>query len=433
MFKHAYVRGIQNTLVQAGHAVFPDEDTAAKVADYIADRVDFDPLKGVSHETTAKLAEHIVDASNEFKKQAGFKPGAFAKVASVEDLSQLAHRHVLHLMEKAAEGSTIEGGDKGNKETQSTHAEAKMDLAARPQGYAEDSRGKTDVDTRPGAVGKEEEQPAKPGESPSGSNSVTDQSKTSSLEDLVKKIAATGSTIMGGDKGNKPAQAPHAEAKMDHAQRPEGYAVMPGQGDLGEMMKHFGQGSHVGKEQPNPAAPKQSPSGTNSVVQTSQKSAQDEAWLSVFKKTAAEIMPYLGTMNDDTKVAHVRACMGLTTEEKAHYLTGLQKTAADTTSLPPGSRGDSYQKHDPDATHSRPGAYDGRKANQGTKQAGELPDFLKQKMEEKKEEGGEKKEPPMAADGDKKDEKKDEEKKEASLADHIRRISAAQQAAAPNA
>ena len=112
------------------------------------------------------------------------------------------------------------------------------------------------------------------------------------------------------------------------------------------------------------------------------------------------------------------------------YLTGLQKSAADKTAaeLPPGSRSN-YQEHNPDATHSRPGAYDGRKGNQGTKQA-EMPDFLKKKEDGDKDEkkDDEKKDdgafPGAAPPFGKKEEKKDDEKKEASLADHFRRIAA---------
>ena len=37
MFKKSYVRGITTALVQSGHAAFPSEEMAAKVADHIAD------------------------------------------------------------------------------------------------------------------------------------------------------------------------------------------------------------------------------------------------------------------------------------------------------------------------------------------------------------------------------------------------------------
>ena len=434
MFKNAYVRGVQNALIQSGHVAFPDEETACKVADYIANASKIDPLAegGIPTQVTAKIAEAVIDASNWFKDK-GYKAASFSKLASMDDLSKLAHQHTMDLMQKAAEGSTIEGGDKGNSEK--TTAEGKMDEKARPDGYAENSRGKTDVDVRPGQVGKEEEHPNKPSESPSGDNSVKEQSRTAALLSFIKKTAE-GSTILGGDKGNK--EPTNAEGKMDTAMRPPGYAVLPGQGSLGELMQRFDGQSAVGKEAPHPNAPSNSPSGSNSIIETSGKNAEDQAYLMVFKKTASEVGQYLPAgLTDDIKVAHVRACMGMTNEERAHYLHGLQKEAATKTAstpanVPPGSRSDGYQKHDPEATHSRDGHYDGRNANQGTKQA-ELPPFIQDKIDAKKEEGGEKKdekgekkdENPFAKKDDEKKEEKKEDEKEGSLASHLRRIASA--------
>lgn len=442
MFKQAFVRGVQNALIQGGHVVFSDDDSATKVADYIASRMDFDPVNNaVPREVTFKVATAIVEASAYLQKQAGFKAASYTKVASVDDLSKLAHAHALDVMQKAAEGSNYEGGDKGN--TENSSAEGKMDAAARPPGYAENSLGKTEVDTKPGAVGKEQEQPAKPAETPAGSNSVIDQSKTSALGVLISKLAQ-GSNFTGGDKGNT--ENTSAEAKMDASLRPPGYAVLPSQGALGELMNQAKGPAIIGRETPHPVQPGESPSGTNSLTQHSAKAASESHYVSLFKETAAEVSPYLpGAMHEDTKIAHVRACMGMTTPEKAQYLQGLQKEAADNTAaLPPGSRGDHYQQHTPEATHSRPGAYDGRKGNQGTKQA-ELPPFIQEKIDAKKDGGGDDKKdddkkdgggafpgaaPPFGKkdDGDKKDdkdEKKDDEKKdekEASLRDYFRRI-----------
>ena len=438
MFKHAYVRGIQTALVNSGAATFPDETTANKVADYIAGHVDFDPQQ-VPANVTLKLAQHIVDASEELKKRPGFKAASWNKLATWDDVHALADKNAVQLMTKAAEGSTIEGGDKGNDEGQSPAGETKMDTSQRPPGYAEDSRGKTDVDTKPGAVGKEETQPNAPKETDSKPNSVEEQSRTASatLESLFRK-AAEGSTIMGGDKGNK--EMSSAEAKMDASQRPPGYAVLPTQGGLGEMMKHITGPAVVGKETTQPNAPAESPGGSNSLTQTSAKAAAEDPYIALFKKTASEIHDYLPPqLEDDDKVAHVRACMGLTTQEKAYYLADLQKTAAVRTAgtpaaVPPGSRSDGYAQHSPEATHSRPGAYDGRRGNQGTKSAeeGGLPPFMKkdEKSDDKKDDD---------KDGDKKDGDDDKDKdlppwlkkdkeKEAALKDAFRRITEAQRA-----
>lgn len=444
MFKNAYVRGIQTALINQGIAAFPDKNTADKVADYIADRVDVDLTKGVPRETTHKVATDLVAASDWIAKQPGFKAAAWNKLATWDDVLKLAEDNATSLMEKAAEGSTIEGGDKGNTQGESPAGETKMDAAQRPPGYAEDSRGKTDVDTKPGAVGKEETQPNAPKETDSKANSVEEQSKTSATLGSLFRKAAEGSTILGGDKGNK--EPTTGEGKMDMAQRPPGYAVLPSQGSLGEMMKLVTGPAVIGKETAQPNKPAESPSGSNSLTEHSAKAAAEDPYIALFKKVATEINEYLPSgMDDDTKIATVRACMGLTTNEKAHFLSGLQKEAAEKTAaapanVPPGSRSN-YSEHTPEATHSRPGAYDGRKGNQGTKAAEDMPPFMK-KDDDKDEKKDEKK------DGDKgglpsfiqdkidakKDgggEKKDDDKeKEASLRATMRRITEAQRAGA---
>lgn len=445
MFKHAYVRGIQTALVNSGHAVYPDEPTAHKVADYIADRVEINLEHDVPRAVGEKVATQLLEASEWFKRQPTFKAASWNKLATWEDVRALADRSAEQLMVKAAEGSTIEGGDKGNTQGESPQGETKMDAGQRPPGYAENSRGKTDVDTKPGAVGKEETQPNAPAETDHKPNSVEDQSKTSALRALFQK-AAEGSTIMGGDKGNQ--EPTTGEGKMDLAARPAGYAVLPSQGALGEMMAHVKGPAVIGRETAQPNRPSETPSGSNSVTETSAKAASEDPFMVLFKKTAAEIHEFLpNEMNEASKIATVRACMGLTTQEKFHYITGLQKEAAERTAaapapVPPGSRTDMYKQHSPEATHSRPGAYDGRGGNQGTKSAedGGFPPFMKKDDEGKKDEGGEKKDdgekknlPPWLQgkkddDGDKKKDD-DGDKKEASLRDMFRRVAGAQAAA----
>lgn len=432
MFKQAYARGVALALIQSKHAEFADGGDAIKVADFIAANLDFDPAK--PGDATLKIAKTVIEASQKLQQQRpGFKAASFDRIETMPDLEKLAADNATHLMEmaeKLAEGSTIEGGDKGNMQGESPQGETKMDAGQRPPGYAEDSRGKTEVDTRPGAVGKEQDQPNKPHESPAGENSVTDQSKTSSLADLMRKIAE-GTTILGGDKGNK--EPTTAEGKMDMTQRPHGYAVLPMQGGLGELMSQAKGPAIIGRETAQPNKPSESPGGSNSITQHSAKAAAEDPWVTVFKKTAAECVPYMPpTLTEDEKIAHVRACMGLQTTEKAAYLKGLQasqeRTAAAPGPVPPGSRSDGYVQHTPDATHSRPGAYDGRKGNQSkAAEEGGLPFFMRKdddkKDDDKKDDDGEKKENPFAK-------KDDEKEKEAAMRNTIKRINDAMQAGA---
>lgn len=427
MFKHAFVRGTMAALINHDAVAFPDEVTATKVADYIASRIEIDVNKPIPQEAVRKVASELVAASDWIKRnQPHVKAASFTKLATWEDVYALAGVHVEDLMTKAAEGSTIEGGDKGNKEP--TTGEGKMDMSARPDGYAEHSLGKTDVDTRPGTVGKEEPQPSPPSESPSGSNSVTEHSRTASVAALFRK-AAEGSTILGGDKGNT--EPTTGEGKMDMSQRPQGYATLPHQGAPGAMAAMIGGAAVIGKETPHPNAPSESPSGSNSLTQHSAKAAAEDPYLALFKKTANEIVQYIpAALSDETKIAHVRACMGLEKSEKAAYLGRLQydaKVASEKAAVEAASSGRRY---------------DGRNANQRkSAEDGALPPFMKRDDDDKKSDGDDKK---SDGDGDKKDskppwlqdkiddkksdgddKKSDDDKKEAALRDHVARISAA--------
>jgi hypothetical protein len=398
MFKHAYVRGIQSALINSDAVAFPNEETANKIADHIADRFDIDMSKAIPAEVTRKVAQEVVAASDWIKKnQPNVKAASFAKFASWDEVRAAGDAHAEQVMHKAAEGSTIEGGDKGNKEP--TSGEGKMDASARPEGYATNSLGKTDVDTKPGTVGKEEPQPAAPHESPSGSNSVVEHSRTASIADIFRK-AAEGSTILGGDKGNK--EPTTGEGKMDMQQRPEGYALLPSQGAPGAIPALVGGAAVVGKETPHPNGPNESPGGTNSLTEHSAKAASEDPYVALFKKIATEVVQYIPhALSEDEKIAHVRACMGMTLDEKARYLGQLQADVKEAAAAPvaPASNGRRY---------------DGRNANQRPKSAedGALPPFMKK-------------------DDDKKDDDKpSEEKKEAALRDHVARISAALRGAA---
>ncbi len=411
MFKQAYVRGVVNGAVHSGLAAFP-AGTQEKVADFIASRLDiplYDEKTGAALEVpaavTVKVAEAVLEASNAYK-QAGHQAAPAVKIASVEDLAQVAHAHVLDLM-KQAEGSTIEGGDKGNHEP--TTGEGKMDAAARPAGYAEDSRGKTEVDTKPGAVGKEEPSPNAPSNSPSGDNSATDQSRTASLANLIQKMAE-GSTILGGDKGN---EAPHsAEGKMDVAMRPAGYGMLPHQGAPGSLAALISGAAVVGKEMPHPNAPANHPAGTNSLLAHSQKAAAEDPFIALFKKVAEEVSPYLPEMGDDEKIAHIKTMMGFTTEQKAAHITGLQRSKSAAAVTAPTATA-------PVAGYAH---YDGKTANQ--KVAEGLPAALAEHMFKAKD-GEKSKDDDKKPEDKKPEDKKEDEKKEGSLLDRIRNIAAA--------
>jgi hypothetical protein len=254
------------------------------------------------------------------------------------------------------------------------------------------------VDTKPGAVGKESDQPAGPSNTPSGSNSAEEQSRTASFNRMLRKLAE-GSNMEGNDKGND--EPTTAEGKMDEKNRPAGYAVLPNAGDLGAMAALSSGSAIIGKEMPNPAGPSNSPSGTNSVIEHTNKAANAE-YIELFKKTAKAVMPYLpASLSEDEKIAQIRILLPMSVEKKAEHIFALKTAAATPAAAAPGKT----------ASGKR---YDGRQANQRPK-AAELGDLL-QSMENH--DGGDKKK----NDGDDDDDKKkkcDDKEKDASLLDRI--------------
>lgn len=327
MFKRAFVRGIQSTLVANDRAVYPDEKIAAEVADYIADSLDFDPLSDtMTYDKVAELANHLIDASNELLKQ-GHKADPSVKTASLKDLTKLAHENAIALMQKAAEGTTLDPGNQGNKEE--TSAEGKNDKAYRPDGYAENSRGTTEIDTKPGEVGAMKDHPTGPANSPAGSNSLT-EGKSASLTETLRKMAQ-GTTLSPGNDGNKSSVT--AEGQDELKARPQSYAVLPSQG-APSVVNNLVSGSAIaGREIPHPDGPTNKGVGasTNSLIQHSAKAASyDEMFIELFKKTANEVVNHLPTsLSQEQKVAEVRKCMGLNTEEKAGHILNLYKVAGD--------------------------------------------------------------------------------------------------------
>jgi len=101
------------------------------------------------------------------------------------------------------------------------------------------------------------------------------------------------------------------------------------------------QTHRIGHEEPHPNGPKNSPSGTNSVIQAS-KTSEEDAFLVLFKKTAEDVGPYLPKMSDDEKVAHITRMIGFDHDGRQEYLTGLHKTAGADESK--ASKHDKYKK-----------------------------------------------------------------------------------------
>lgn len=355
LFKRAYARGINDELIRLGYVRYPTKEAADEIADAVGDQMPQDPAAGmagadaagagapVSPETAADVAATLIDAANKLVSETGGAgmegPAAEElKTSAAQDLNTRAFQQAEAVMMKAAEetklalGSTIEGGDKGNTMAESQIGETAMENKNRPQGQHVVGVGNTNYPVGQGAVGTEQvPAPKAPGNSPTGSNSVIEQSKMGSqLQAIIRKVAAAGmgSTIGGGDKGNTLAQAGAltGEGKLEADRRPEGYAM----GARGKGWGEVPSSAVVGTEQKHPQTPGESPAGTNSVIQAS-KTGSEDPFIALFQKTATEVAGFLPVnMPEEQKIAHIRQMMGLTEGERNEYIGLLHKEAGAT-------------------------------------------------------------------------------------------------------
>jgi hypothetical protein len=431
IFKRAYVRGVNDELVRLGHLRWPSKTAADAIADAVGDQMPVEPAaEGVSPETAADVAATLIDSANKLVEESGGMPEAAApeeealKTSAAQDLATRAGQQAYAIMVKAAEetkqavGSTIEGGDKGNKMTDTPAAETEMEAKNRPEMIHVVGEGNTQsgAGRGTGVVGKEDvgaDTPdGAPNETPSGSNSALEQSKMGTLREIIQKVAM-GSTIEGGDKGNKGTDATAAETIQEFQRRPEGYAEnMLAQSDLPVT-----PAATVGTEQAQPIQPGESPAGStpgeagNSNVQWSNESktgAAEDPFIALFRKTAEMVGGSLPTsLDEEQKIAHLRQMMGMTDAERAEYIGLLHKEAGSTDDeAVNAAKTAACKMRDHRSRYSgNPGRKDRRSSNQKT--AAELPAALKEQAEKMKNKA-EKKD-----NGEKKDEKEDNgEKKE---------------------
>ncbi len=278
IFKRAYARGVNDELVRLGHVRWPSKTAADAMADAVGDQMPVEPsAEGVSPETAADVAATLIDSANKLVEEGGgagmaedagmpLPEEAALKTSAAQDLGTRAGEQAYAIMVKAAQqtkqavGSTIDGGDKGNKMTDTPAAETEMEAKNRPEMQHVVGEGNTQsgAGRGTGVVGKEnvgaDTPDGSPNESPGGTNSVIEQSKMGTLRKIIQKVAM-GSTIEGGDKGNTAAGATAAETVQEFQRRPEGYAEnMLAASDLPVT-----PAATVGTEQAQPVQPGEPP------------------------------------------------------------------------------------------------------------------------------------------------------------------------------
>jgi len=334
LFKYAAARGIAHELVRSGMCAFPTKEAMDAAADAVADSTpampEIAPPEGHDPEQVAQVANQLIQIAHELMAQSGAQgaQGAaeVAKTSSENDYDTLAHYTALECMDKVASG-LIHGGDKQN--TPGAAAEtseiAKLDAAQRPQGKYHDGRAQTSLHTEGGAIGDLSSNPVQPSNSPSGTNSL----QKAAYERIIAKYA--GALVRGGDKQNTPAAAAKTNeiAKLDAAQRPQGKYLV-GQGNANIDVP---QDAHIGREHAASVMPSNSPSGSNSVIAASKKTAglseEQELYVELFRKTAADVGPFLpATMTQEEKTAALQSMMPLDTAGRQAALDALYKTAS---------------------------------------------------------------------------------------------------------
>lgn len=393
LFKRAAVRGVAHELVRRGIISFPSKEAMDEAADAVADSPaaapmpEMSPEGGHSPEELAAVANKLMEIAQALMEQAGASGGPppmgpegapagdappppnpeaakaaadLTKTASEADYEKLAKDVAVEVMTKAAEevkaatsGALIMGGDKGNDASQAANVGevAALDKKQRPEGAYHHGVGKTQLDTMKGHIGDLSKNPEGPHNSPSGSNSVSKDaggSKAAELDGELKKIANKLVGLHDGKDKNKLTDAAKIDtmAALDNKNRPQGkYHVGQGNANIKEDAA-----ARIGKEMPHPNGPKNSPSGTNSVIEASKVSSEDEAFLLLFKKTAEDVGQYLpAALNDDEKVAAIKRMIGYDHDGRQAYITELHtKTAA----AAEGMKGDE-SKHGKDVDHSK--------------------------------------------------------------------------------
>jgi hypothetical protein len=378
MFKRAAVRGMAHTMVRRNVIAFPSKLAMDAAVDAVADSMPMPELPEGGHdpEQVAVVAQKLMEIAHQLQEQAGIgtMPGAppeatplpkeppgggppseeskdaakeaawLHKSAAYLPVEQHATDAVVAIMHKTAaeeqakqanaSGALMHGGDKPNTaaEAAKNDSVAALDRKQRPDGEYTGTNGHTSLETAKGELGHQGAATVQPTNSPSGTNSVNSDAHKQAALRLRAALSKQASSLIGvaspGSTKNKENDAAMTDsvAKLDLKNRPAGaYQVSPGGANFSEP-----QAARIGTEQKHPMAPTNTPSGTNSVMQASKLSAEDEAFVLTFRKCASDVMTSLPEVfTEAEKIAAVKAMMGLDRDgRQAWILDAHAKVAA---------------------------------------------------------------------------------------------------------
>jgi len=381
MLRKSYVRGVTKALLDTGAIKLAEED-AAEMADAVAEQIPEEAqgeLAGeVPPEATAEIASTLMELADNLQAaaasageaaaaaggegapaggagpEAGGIPPELAAAAAAEKGASLKKaasflRQKFAMRRKVAEGTgPLVTGDKPEQQNTLSHAapvtaEGALENQMRPEGYAQVPVGTTDFQVPSSAVVGAELITGGIGQvGQPGTNQLIQQSaKSASLRNFIKSAlqkraeGGTGPAVTGKnpDQQNTLASsAPDtAEAAMEVAQRPEGYAQVA-VGDSPNM-NSAAAAAAVGKEQVRePGSIGQvGEEGTNQAIDQS-KAAEERQFLLQFKNLSAKyahVLPFW--MSQHEKVASIQYFMSLSPTQRETIAGRISKTAE----LPP--------------------------------------------------------------------------------------------------
>lgn len=306
LYARSLVRGINAGLIASGHVVYPSKIAADQASDFVANKLgSYDPTvhpEQFTEKVASDVSSALVAASQELCKQAGGYLPELSKTAASADPREVAKFDSYAMIKTALEA--VETPNNLEQSAKLSPVSA-FELSQRPEGYANTGVGNYE-DKGKGALGTEEKR-ERPN-SPTGSNSATEEVHAEKAAQLAAKVAASYAGSPGVPANTATEAAKHTEsAKADNAARPAGYANtgvsaskegVPPAAVLGHEQKH---------SRPN------SPSGSN----TATKAASDDR----LKKIASRALPFLfENLKECEKVAHVRALAKLSAFGQANYL-----------------------------------------------------------------------------------------------------------------
>lgn len=238
IFKRAHLRGMAHVLTQRGLTFWPSKLAMEEAADEVADSFPDEEIpevsedEGLTPDQAAEALTRLVEVSQDLGEKAaaaGYRLDAsLQKTAASQAIEDAASQATIALLEKQATetavptGPDIPGSTPPPPEVDAT-AEGDVDAATNPSADVVVPQGTTALDTKPGAVGKEEKRPDQPGAQ--ASPPVSEAAKTASPQELAttlqsfltqlntgseKSAEMDGASLSGGE-----ARGPVPEPRVD--------------------------------------------------------------------------------------------------------------------------------------------------------------------------------------------------------------------------